>query len=225
MPRQIERVAWFVDGFNLYYSLKELKNGKYLWLDLTKLADNFIRPYQSNLVMRYYTASAQMRAESALRQSFYLEALIANPTFPIHLQVNNFSTSYWYCKDCDGKNKSYSEKQTDVALGVSMLKGALLDEYDTAFLISADTDFIPAILEVKRAGKKVVLGLPPGRRSKDLEITVDGVISVSENDLRKAQLSETINLKNGQEIEKPDFYRPGQSPRFRKWPLVHKGSD
>ena len=41
-------------------------------------------------------------------------------------------------------------------MAVDLLKGAYLNFYDKAFLVSSDSDLIPAILEIKSVGKKVV---------------------------------------------------------------------
>lgn len=224
MPRQIERVAWFVDGFNLYYSLMSLKSGRYLWLDLGSLANSKIKHNQVNVKLSYFTALAESRTGSTKRQSDYLAALKLTSPFPIDIVVNSFNRTSWDCKNCDSKNKKYQEKQTDVALGVAMVESAMLDEYDTAFLISADMDFIPAIEKVKTYGKKVVIALPPGRRSFDLEDSASSVYHLKENAIRKSQLPLEIEV-GARRITKPNFYIPGQSPRFRKWPLVHKGSD
>ena len=52
----------------------------------------------------------------------------------------------------DGK---YHEKGVDVQLAVDLLVGAYENSYDTAILLSSDTDLIPAIKKVKELGKAV----------------------------------------------------------------------
>ena len=47
------------------------------------------------------------------------------------------------------------EKGIDVLLAVDLVRGAYLDEYDTAVVASADTDLLPALRETLRAGKRV----------------------------------------------------------------------
>ena len=49
----------------------------------------------------------------------------------------------------------YHEKGVDVKLAVDLLVGAYDDLYDSAILISSDTDLIPAIQKVKHLGKHV----------------------------------------------------------------------
>jgi uncharacterized LabA/DUF88 family protein len=50
---------------------------------------------------------------------------------------------------------TYKEKAVDVRLAVDMVEMALKDEYDTAYLLSADGDFTPAVDLVRSRGKKV----------------------------------------------------------------------
>ena len=47
------------------------------------------------------------------------------------------------------------EKGIDVLLAVDVVRGAYLNEFDTAVVASADTDLLPALKEALRAGKRV----------------------------------------------------------------------
>ena len=47
------------------------------------------------------------------------------------------------------------EKAVDVMLSVDMVIQAERDQYDAAYLLSADGDFTPAVQAVKQLGKKV----------------------------------------------------------------------
>ena len=49
----------------------------------------------------------------------------------------------------------YHEKGVDVKMAVDLLVGAYEDLYDTAILLSSDTDLIPAIQKIKHLGKEV----------------------------------------------------------------------
>jgi len=49
----------------------------------------------------------------------------------------------------------YYEKGVDVKIAVDLLVGAYENLYDTAILVSSDTDLIPAIEKVRALGKKV----------------------------------------------------------------------
>lgn len=49
----------------------------------------------------------------------------------------------------------YREKGVDVKLAVDIVLKAVKDYYDTAILVSSDTDLVPAIQAVKEFGKRV----------------------------------------------------------------------
>ncbi len=51
---------------------------------------------------------------------------------------------------------SYHEKGVDVQIAVEMIRFARQDKYDVAYLVSSDTDLVPAVEEVKDLGKEVV---------------------------------------------------------------------
>ncbi len=51
---------------------------------------------------------------------------------------------------------TFVEKAVDVFLAVDMVVMAERDEYDTAYLLSADGDFTPAVNAVRAHGKKVL---------------------------------------------------------------------
>lgn len=52
-------------------------------------------------------------------------------------------------------DKTYHEKGVDVRLAVEMIRLAREDKYDNAYLLSSDTDLVPAVEEVLLMGKKV----------------------------------------------------------------------
>ena len=61
-------------------------------------------------------------------------------------------------------DKTYHEKGVDVRLAVEMIRYARQDIYDTAYLVSSDTDLVPAVEEVRSLGKKVqYVGIPKGQ--------------------------------------------------------------
>lgn len=49
----------------------------------------------------------------------------------------------------------FHEKGVDVHIAADLLRGAYKDTYDTAILVSSDTDLIPAIQYVREEGKKL----------------------------------------------------------------------
>lgn len=50
----------------------------------------------------------------------------------------------------------YREKGVDVRIAIDILRGALKNEYDSCFVVSSDTDILPAILDAKKEGKEII---------------------------------------------------------------------
>jgi uncharacterized protein (TIGR00288 family) len=50
----------------------------------------------------------------------------------------------------------FHEKGVDVQMAVDIVRGSIKGEYDTFYLISSDTDLLPAIKTAQNEGKKVV---------------------------------------------------------------------
>ncbi len=66
------------------------------------------------------------------------------------------------CAECGAEIKQSIEKGVDTALVTSMLRLAWEDSWDIAVLVSADKDFIPAVMHLKSKGYKVINAhIPP----------------------------------------------------------------
>jgi uncharacterized LabA/DUF88 family protein len=86
---------------------------------------------------------------------FHRGGVICSDTVRCRSQVRETQTkSGW--RDCATECKSISEKMIDVALATDMVRFACKNEYETAFLVSQDRDFIPAVEAVRAEGKKVI---------------------------------------------------------------------
>lgn len=84
------RVRVYIDGFNLYHSVDELKDDKLKWLDVRKLAAQFLRPNEEIDKVLFFTAlptylireardqvKSQKAAEKIARHRLYIKALEA----------------------------------------------------------------------------------------------------------------------------------------------------
>ncbi len=61
-------------------------------------------------------------------------------------------------------DKTFHEKGVDVRIAVEMIRLAREDKYDKAYLISSDTDLVPAVEEVKSLRRTVTyVGFPSGQ--------------------------------------------------------------
>ncbi len=102
----------------------------------------------------------------------------------------------------------YEEKETDVNIAVALVEDAVQDRYDTAVIISADSDLCPGIRSVKRLrpSKRIIAAFPPGRHSAELRRTVDGYLSIGNDKIRQAQLPSTVISGEGAALRRPEHW-------------------
>ena len=82
----LQRVAAYIDGFNLYYGLRSKGWRRYYWLDLRRLAQRLLHPGQQLVAVRYFTTRVAPEPgdrDKARRQNTYLEALETLPDLTI----------------------------------------------------------------------------------------------------------------------------------------------
>ena len=89
------------------------------------------------------------------------------------------------------------------------MEDAFTDAFDTALLISADSDLSAPITAICRLfpKKRVVLAFPPGRHSAELVKLASASFTIGRAKLRYSQLPDRIVGPTGYELEKPGKYR------------------
>ena len=70
-----ERVIVYVDGFNLYFGLKEAGFLSSKWLDIKRLCIDLLKPNQTLAEVKYFTSRVSNNPDKQKRQTTYLEAL------------------------------------------------------------------------------------------------------------------------------------------------------
>ena len=142
-----ERVIAYIDGFNLYFGLKDSGWKRYYRLDLYKLAENLIKPHQTLVTVKYFTSRVSSPPDKQKRQATYLEALASMPNLAII--YGKYQTNVRRCPKCKSTEFIPSEKMTDVNIAVEMLGDAYENLFDTALLISADSDLSAPVAKVQ----------------------------------------------------------------------------
>lgn len=190
------RVAVYVDGLNLFYGLRAKGWRRYYWLDLRRLAERLLQPGQTLVAVRYFTARALPDPDDPgkpERQNAYLEALASLPDLSIHY-------GYFMARP----NGGYEEKMTDVNIAVELVCDAHADAFDTAILISGDSDLIAAVRAAReRYGKQVVVAFPPGRRSNLLHEAARVSITIGRKVIQDSQLPDRVTSENRAATERP----------------------
>ena len=180
----MNRVAFFIDGFNLYHSLKD-NAPDCRWLNLRKLCEHYIDPAKEQVVAIYYFSAIATWHHNQLkiqRHNLYISRLRQENVIPV---LGKFKEKKLRCKICGQEYMSHEEKRTDVNIALKMVSEAVLGAYDTAVLVSGDTDMIPAIGAIRELAldKRIGVLFPIKRFSNELKTAADFSITIRRQDL------------------------------------------
>ncbi len=147
--KQKEKVAVYIDGNNFFRYLKdkEIEFPKGTKFDHSKFIDFLVK--KRNLTSkRYYVGIARNldgkeKSKRIVRGQQKFLAKIENEGFIIKRGRVMYDR---------GKIR---EKGTDVKIAVDLVIGAVDDFYDTAIIVSSDTDLIPALKYIKYRNKRI----------------------------------------------------------------------
>jgi uncharacterized LabA/DUF88 family protein len=203
----MHRVRVYIDGFNLYYGMHTTFGRRYHWLDLEALGAGLLRPGQRLDRVTYFTARITSDLVGQQRQDMYLQALRARSTC-LDVVEGRFQRKRLSCRSCGVGWTTYEEKETDVSVAVALVEDAARDAYDTALVVSGDSDLCPAVRAAKRLrpGRKVVAVFPPKRQSDPLRYAADGILRIDRSMLRRAQLPGTVVTAGGIVLERPAYW-------------------
>lgn len=203
----MERVIFFIDGFNLYHAIvgNNHKYAAYRWLNLEKLCRNFIRKDQCIKKIFYFSAFASWMPEKMKRHQIYVRALELNN---VKFVPGKFKTKDKICLKCRKTFQTHEEKQTDVNIAIKLFQEAANDTFDTAIVISGDSDLIPSVEAVRETfpAKKVGIIIPIERKAEELKHAADFYIKMKEIHLKTAQFPDVVE-KDGVKIFKPDEWK------------------
>jgi hypothetical protein len=101
-------------------------------------------------------------------QNTYIDAV--QTLQDVNLCLGHYLVTPRECRRCGFIYDAPQEKMTDVNIAVELLGDAFQDVFDTALLISADSDLIAPITAIKKLfpNKRVIVACPPGRFSQNL---------------------------------------------------------
>jgi uncharacterized LabA/DUF88 family protein len=255
----MNRVAVYVDGFNLFYALRAAKAK---WLNLGALCDGICGKVGTVEHIKYFTAHVDGDGDQGrpMRQQAYIRAistdervsvylgsfmrkridrpverlLIANSTLFLPDTINRIPQGLHRVVQANGSEKCLSvhdrsfleevkprnpvyarvltreEKGSDVNLSVTMLNDAWRNEYDTAIVLSNDSDLCePIRIVCSELCKKVVIGYVPQdpkrvKVSDRLKVVASGVFHVKWPMLRRNQLPDKVITRTGSVVTKPE---------------------
>lgn len=195
-----EKVAVFIDGFNLYFGLRS-KFPQSKWLDVYKLSQNLLKPNQVLVSVTYFTARIGNNPSKEQRQSVYLSAIRSTPTKTIY---GHYKSKTKECRRCGSTWQTNEEKMTDVNIAMQMMIGAVQNTYDTAILISGDSDLVPPIKSVQDLfHKNVFVAFPPARHNHSVKTAANSSMILGRGLINKSQFANSLTTKSGHQINKP----------------------
>jgi hypothetical protein len=165
MPVNAKRTMCYVDGLNLYHSIRALKKPQLKWLDLWTLAQSFLSPDDQLQSVVYFAAIPEWDPGKARRHRKYIAALRARR---VEVVLSRFQRVSRSCKAQVRSCSFQEEKETDVALASRVLVDALAGLAEKQIVITADSDQIPMFRHVRAVApaSELVLAVPPGRLSR-----------------------------------------------------------
>ena len=223
MPSTPFNTIVYIDGFNLYHSLKDTP---YKWLNIEALISSVLDSSLNNIIkIKYFTANAPF-SESAQRQDLYLRVMDTLKSVEIiygkfkkrHIKIRkNYVEKLSIVKGDFKKLKNiksilrenivqfpkHEEKETDVNIATHIIYDCCKENIDSIVLLSNDTDLkLPLWFARKKLKKKVVVITPTEnkkssivsmRAHQDLQKISNKTLSLTENHLKDSQFPDVVN--------------------------------
>lgn len=207
------RAIFYSDGFNLYHAIESLRQPHLKWFSLKALAELAIRQKTERVerVVFFSATPSHLAArfpDKIKRHNTYVRALEATG---VECVLGQFKTRKTRCRQCGHNWTDAEEKETDVHIGARLIRDAYQDNFDVIYLITNDTDLVPAIKMFKAdfPDKEIVGLTAPGRRyAGELDAVIDRKQKITAKLLRRCLLPETLTHPDGRVVRRPTPYSP-----------------
>ncbi|HET6557129.1 MAG TPA: NYN domain-containing protein [Prolixibacteraceae bacterium] len=201
-----ERVIAYIDGFNLYFGMREAGYDNCRWLNIKALVLSLLKNNQELVEIKYFTSRVSNSPDKQKRQSTYIDAL---ESVEIQLFYGNYQDGSQECKRCGHIWRTAKEKMTDVNIATAIIVDAFQDKYDMAMLISGDSDLTPPIREVHKYfnNKRVFIAFPPKRHNSSMALVAKGSEIIGRKKLYAAQFPAQVISKTGYILKVPENWK------------------
>ena len=202
----MNRVVGYIDGFNLFFGLRDSGLRRYYWLSPELLIQNLMKPWQTLAGVRYFSARISPSPgdpDKHLRQQTYLEAV--ETLAGVEAIYGHYLSKPKQCRTCGAQWQQAEEKMTDVNIAVRLLADAMDDAFDTAMIVSADSDLVPPVEAVRARfpAKRIIIASPPARHSAKLAAAANVCFTIGRKRLQDSQLPDTITKPDGFVLARP----------------------
>ena len=208
----MNRVAFLIDGFNVYHSILDLKRRTRCstkWLDLASLCRSYIYLFgkDAHIAAIYYFSAIPyyLTSQSPGKIRRHKDYIACLESTGICVELGRFKEKYIFCDRCKRRVLKHEEKETDVTLAIKVVEVFLNNICDIAVIVSGDTDLSPAIRKSRAlfSDKRIVFAFPYTRKNKELASLAPGSFSISKKQYIRYQFPDSIVLKDGRKISKP----------------------
>ncbi len=141
-----ERVVVFIDGSNLFHAVRYMN----IKIDYQKLVE-FLK--EDRRLIRAYFYGAVPQEKDIKKNTPEWESLMRQKRFLEELSLSGLKVKTANLRRLP--SGEFLEKEVDIMLATDMLSMAYMNVYDTAVLVSGDSDFAYTVEEVQRIGKRV----------------------------------------------------------------------
>jgi uncharacterized LabA/DUF88 family protein len=202
----MQRAIAYIDGFNLYYGLREKGWRRYYWLNLEALVRSLLHSDQELVSVKYFTAlvsSTLGDPDKSKRQTTFIEALKTLPRLQVFF--GHYLQKQVRCLTCGATWFTHEEKKTDVNIAVEMMTDAFGDLFDMAFLISGDSDLTDVVQNIRARfpSKRIVMAFPPARHSGALSNVASSSFTIGRAKLAQSQFPDSVFKADGFELRRP----------------------
>jgi len=137
-----EKVAIFIDGGNMFHGSSYLQ----VKINYKKLID-ILRKDRWLLRAYFYTGIPTGDMPEDIRNQWKKQKKFLNELKNIGIKVKTMPLKR--------TPEGYIEKGVDILLATDMVSLAFRNAYDTAILVSGDSDYVPVVEEIQQLGKRV----------------------------------------------------------------------
>lgn len=200
----MNRVAFLVDGFNLYHSAVDaqvtLGGATTKWLNIKSLCNSYLQT---------------ISRDAQIQNIFYFSAFAYHRICAANPDVVKRHKTYLTCLEDTGiisfmhkftkiRNR-HEEKKTDVAIAAKIFEELFYDNCETIALVSGDTDLVPAIETAKRIApnKSYCIISPYKRANKQLIDLADLAFKIRPSTMISHQFTDPYILSDGRKMHKP----------------------
>lgn len=201
-----ERVIAYIDGFNLYFGMREAGFDNCRWLNVKKLVKSLLQENQELIGVKYFTSRVGNNPDKQKRQSTYIDALESTG---LEIFYGNYQDGSEECRRCGHVWRTAKEKMTDVNIATAIIVDAYKDTYDMAMLISGDSDLTPPIKAVHTlfTQKRVFIAFPPKRHNSSMALVARGSMTIGRKKLLDSQLDEEVMSRTGYKLRRPTEWK------------------